>query len=307
MKHHDVSLHEGSSPLARGLHGSVSRRPWPGRIIPARAGFTRPRSRGAVRCEDHPRSRGVYAMTSSIALTASGSSPLARGLLLNNGQALHFQGIIPARAGFTFVDNLHWTERRDHPRSRGVYAAALPGKWIDGGSSPLARGLLPVGARQRDDVRIIPARAGFTSPPFRARCSRRDHPRSRGVYRFTVSAPRTGAGSSPLARGLRGLRARQVRGGRIIPARAGFTRNGRRSGRQGADHPRSRGVYTLVRAETGAEFGSSPLARGLLPRCAAEPEDHGIIPARAGFTTVANLSMPSPADHPRSRGVYVST
>ena len=52
---------------------------------------------------DHPRSRGVYTFMIPSMVMHSGSSPLARGLLecLDGLEALC--GIIPARAGFTFV------------------------------------------------------------------------------------------------------------------------------------------------------------------------------------------------------------
>ena len=71
----------GSSPLARGLHGSHGSPPGLLGIIPARAGFTT-----TCRCRsgphgDHPRSRGVYRPVGVIGLALSGSSPLARGLL----------------------------------------------------------------------------------------------------------------------------------------------------------------------------------------------------------------------------------
>ena len=51
-------------------------------------------------------------------------------------------------------------------------------------------------------------------------------------------------------------------------------------------------------------IGSSPLARGLreLRRC--ELAGGGIIPARAGFTTVHRVYGSQARDHPRSRGVY---
>ena len=60
---------------------------------------------------------------------------------------------------------LYWggeLEIKDHPRSRGVY--------------------VPVGARERDDVGIIPARAGFTPVLSGVVPCDEDHPRSRGVY-----------------------------------------------------------------------------------------------------------------------------
>ena len=77
-------------------------------------------------------------------------------------------------------------------------------------------------------VRIIPARAGFTSG-------------------FAYSASGKDGGSSPLARGLRRRRmgSRKDRG--IIPARAGFTMLRAWLSPSTWDHPRSRGVYGLTR------------------------------------------------------------
>ena len=92
------------------------------------------------------------------------------------------------------------------------------------------------------------------------------------------------AGSSPLARGLRG----QVLVGPvdlgIIPARAGFTGRYSHPNVCTWDHPRSRGVYWLSPFKAGPINGSSPLARGLLLLLQERRERLG--------------------DHPRSRGVY---
>ena len=51
------------------------------------------------------------------------------------------------------------------------------------------------------------------------------------------------SGSSPLARGLRDIPHEIRQGGRIIPARAGFTHRYGDPARWAEDHPRSRGVY----------------------------------------------------------------
>ena len=81
------------------------------------------------------------------------------------------------------------------------------------------------GGRRRDSLR----------PP--------DHPRSRGVYKMDRATVAPIDGSSPLARGLLSAAAQVGSVGRIIPARAGFTR-GRVAFWAGVwDHPRSRGVY----------------------------------------------------------------
>ena len=154
-----------------------------------------------------------------------GDHPHARGLPGAGIQrGAHF-GIIPARAGFTFVPTFLSNTYEDHPRSRGVYGGLLPPGVDSIGSSPLARGLPPVACGAAPAGGIIPARAGFT--------------------RRGRKSPPEASGSSPLARGLPqwhvGFGARTG----IIPARAGFTDCGPRGIRRVRDHPRSRGVYGL--------------------------------------------------------------
>ena len=238
----------GSSPLARGLRlpvggGEVvggiiparagftmrascspSSAQQPG-IIPARAGFTWSASGTSPNPRDHPRSRGVYTSRGRGVPVWGGSSPLARGLRAPLAGAPVACGIIPARAGFT-------------PQSMCSHL-------LYDGSSPLARGLRCRHSSILLTVRIIPARAGFTTsapltsapgsdhprsrgvyvlPPLAAIIGVMDHPRSRGVYGGLFTPGRRKAGSSPLARGLRTSSSSPGRGGRIIPARAGFTR-----------------------------------------------------------------------------------
>ena len=111
------------------------------------------------------------------------------------------------------------------------------------GSSPLARGLRGIRPPPGSESGIIPARAGFTSPPNPYSPGQEDHPRSRGVYLAYGLGDLLAKGSSPLARGLHGVLLRRGVPARIIPARAGFTVNAIGSGVASADHPRSRGVY----------------------------------------------------------------
>ena len=152
------------------------------------------------------------------------------------------------------------------------------------GSSPLARGLLSIMNSSKITVGIIPARAGFTELDFPAAHERR--------------------GSSPLARGLpSGCRRKGLNSG-IIPARAGFTDLDLHPTRLGADHPRSRGVYSCGHTLISRTNGSSPLARGLLLWSHTDFPNERIIPARAGFTARPARSRQSQQDHPRSRGVY---
>ena len=172
-----------------------------------------------------------------------GSSPLARGLLLQELHPASQRRIIPARAGFTGLDGSITADDADHPRSRGVYQTCGRGRVRVRGSSPLARGLPPKTRGRVFDRGIIPARAGFT--PLSAPLEHSAH------------------GSSPLARGLPlSFQLWRMLIG-IIPARAGFTPTTTPRGTRVTDHPRSRGVYVGLISRPHLHPGSSPLARGL--------------------------------------------
>ena len=220
---------------------------------------------------DHPRSRGVYTWWQCPTGSRRGSSPLARGLRRPERSGNLGRRIIPARAGFTSQAPRSPSPGPDHPRSRGVYFESLQDSISTSGSSPLARGLPGPRPALRDDLGIIPARAGFTAAWHAPWPRRSDHPRSRGVYPWAAFLARLTTGSSPLARGLPGRGAGRPGRQGIIPARAGFTRPGACDACCEPDHPRSRGVYV-----TGAELpenmtGSSPLARGLPPSASPSP------------------------------------
>ena len=179
-------------------------------------------------------------------------------------------------------------DRRDHPRSRGVYAWFQFPSWLGVGSSPLARGLHRAIVGELYGDGIIPARAGFTVTSGSSAPSTTDHPRSRGVYPARCAAGGAPPGSSPLARGLRDGRPPEGGHGGIIPARAGFTQDAPVGERQVADHPRSRGVYRGYSSATTTSAGSSPLARGLPIILRPGMSDTRIIPARAGFTSASS-------------------
>ena len=233
----------GSSPHARGLPSNLRKIAGEKRIIPARAGFTPAEDCGRFQIMDHPRTRGVYVARSLASSASVGSSPHARGLrsicrrnLRTIGSSPHARGlpttaaatgrhgrIIPARAGFTNHRRRHGTPREDHPRTRGVYLTVIShngGYW---GSSPHARGLRTFVATIHRTLRIIPARAGFTTIIRESILMRSDHPRTRGVYGMCLNATIVQVGSSPHARGLLTHIVVIDNACRIIPARAGFT------------------------------------------------------------------------------------
>ena len=294
----------GSSPLARGLPKNSNSFNTQLRIIPARAGFTDSSRSRSTAWWDHPRSRGVYPERKSEAVYGQGSSPLARGLRCRDDNVIVIVRIIPARAGFTGRSSRTAASPGDHPRSRGVYDEAGRPEQQHTGSSPLARGLPLVWGADSYPRRIIPARAGFTGEVPPAVAPVRDHPRSRGVYDVRPGDAVTFDGSSPLARGLPQGPLLRILRIRIIPARAGFTPSACREIPFCGDHPRSRGVYSCPYQHGGRTGGSSPLARGLPDRPRRHRHRLGIIPARAGFTTMQCQQASRSRDHPRSRGVY---
>ena len=233
-----------------------------------------------------------------------GSSPHARGLPSGRLRSTSQAGIIPACAGFTSSTCYEQAARPDHPRMRGVYPAAPAVSVAGSGSSPHARGLRLPEADAGPDVGIIPACAGFTLPRRTRRPCPGDHPRMRGVYaKKTLRTPRQ-AGSSPHARGLPVVATSSTSVSGIIPACAGFTRTDGSGPGTRADHPRMRGVYSLVIHVLREAGGSSPHARGLRPQGQGAVPYVGIIPACAGFTTQSTRSSPKQRDHPRMRGVY---
>ena len=274
----------GSSPHSRGLPVRVGDPGHEGGIIPACAGFTRARARHQSWPRDHPRMRGVYEYTGTIAHMMPGSSPHARGLLISAIRLSVISGIIPACAGFTGWELWAGYGVRDHPRMRGVYRSRQ--------------------SRHDMCVRIIPACAGFTWSRDRCHATGTDHPRMRGVYRVTARRPMSQQGSSPHARGLLWGEPTMWALVRIIPACAGFTRLSVCRRVRASDHPRMRGVYWEDGSGARPAVGSSPHARGLPVGVRDQPAAGGIIPACAGFTTPAgDLSMHC-RDHPRMRGVY---
>ena len=130
----------GSSPRARGAEVPCTYVAAELRIIPARAGSRYTIGRDWRHDRDHPRARGEQLFSQSDGVTRSGSSPRARGAVLDTLMHIFASGIIPARAGSS-AECIHSARQvRDHPRARGEQARATPGCRMHKGSSPRARG-----------------------------------------------------------------------------------------------------------------------------------------------------------------------
>ena len=150
-------------------------------LIPARAGNTS--AGNALPAGDYgssPLARGTQGYSHDRA-TVKGSSPLARGTPVPVELRAGAVGLIPARAGNTYGDQVGGKSDGAHPRSRGEHESNLYNKALAKGSSPLARGTPQQISSHIGDWGLIPARAGNTTDLFKFK--------------------RGDGGSSPLARG----------------------------------------------------------------------------------------------------------
>ena len=152
----------GSSPLARGTHAVVVAEVGGVGLIPARAGNTPNGTLWKYSTRAHPRSRGGHPSTKAKLYDVSGSSPLARGTLEARGRCAGRLGLIPARAGNTWLIGFRFSSLRAHPRSRGEHAPGSGAFEFALGSSPLARGTQGGVRVEISNNGLIPARAGNT-------------------------------------------------------------------------------------------------------------------------------------------------
>ena len=129
-----------SPPLARGtLRGAFSMSKTP-RLIPARAGNTRPALTEPFARSAHPRSRGEHKLANAWSVCFMGSSPLARGTPYPLDEHQKNMRLIPARAGNTSSSSAKPSLTSAHPRSRGEHWDMAMLMTQRAGSSPLARG-----------------------------------------------------------------------------------------------------------------------------------------------------------------------
>ena len=173
----------------------------------------------------HPRLRGEYLTASRLLRSCIGSSPPARGILVElRPQRLNLR-FIPACAGNTAARATTSRQIPVHPRLRGEYFTAGSIRTSSFGSSPPARGIQSVANVLPISNRFIPACAGNTH------------------VRYGSDLPQTG--SSPPARGIR--------------------RESKCRTQAPAVHPRLRGEYHEVNMADDSVDGSSPPARGIHP------------------------------------------
>ena len=134
-------------------------------------------------------------------------------------------GIIPAYAGNTHVEERTYSSCRDHPRVCGEHADLREHDHIGRGSSPRMRGTREFDRLRDGCVGIIPAYAGNTLWTSVTPTLIEDHPRVCGEHIVWVCHASSYLGSSPRMRGTHRLKRRRIVIIGIIPAYAGNTSN----------------------------------------------------------------------------------
>ncbi len=198
--------------------------------------------------------------------------------------------------------------------------------FIDGGSSPHARGTRPHPRCPGYRRRFIPACAGNTSESNRTATGSPVHPRMRGEHQNASGAHDVDRGSSPHARGTpagfgrrpphcrssphaRGTHASRInhlRPIRFIPACAGNTFRSRQPPHGPPVHPRMRGEHVITNQGAGDLTGSSPHARGTLDdisRCFQSPPVHPRMRGEHPGRPV--LNPPVVGSSPHARGTHL--
>ena len=170
------------------------------------------------------------------------------------------------------------------------------------GSSPRVRG-----KRRRPrggDLarRLIPARAGKTRTGRAPARASRAHPRACGENPRAHRTRPGGHGSSPRVRGKLQTSFSLIIGVRLIPARAGKTRESKAVPAGYWAHPRACGENIDCAYYPHGETGSSPRVRGKRGRCRRRPLHRGLIPARAGKTRAGASTIRRRRAHPRACG-----
>ena len=321
-KERTVPFGVGSSPRVRGKLREGDHAGLPARLIPARAGKTCTAASAAGFRRAHPRACGENSVSPISNAPARGSSPRVRGKPDSHGMGGVHGRLIPARAGKTVEAVRAYYNPRAHPRACGKTASTArtracspahpracgensPGRAslvTTPGSSPRVRGK-PTRSRPQGLPRgLIPARAGKTLKRLVTQSHAPAHPRACGENPRAHRTRPGGHGSSPRVRGKLQTSFSLIIGVRLIPARAGKTRESKAVPAGYWAHPRACGENTDCAYYPHGETGSSPRVRGKRGRCRRRPLHRGLIPARAGKTRAGASTIRRRRAHPRACG-----
>ena len=272
----------GSSPRVRGKRHPRRRRGHEDRLIPARAGKTTRGRENRLQRWAHPHACGENVLARHQLLHQAGSSPRVRGKRRGCPCSTGGWRLIPARAGKTPPTRGAPPPASAHPRACGENPRRRDIEVLSAGSSPRVRGKLEDDVGRPPAVRLIPARAGKTSPALIHPSAVAAHPRACGENSTSRGRIVPSQGSSPRVRGKREQFLAEGGFGGLIPARAGKT------------------VQEGVGVESAP--GSSPRVRGKHHALRNRGTTNRLIPARAGKTKRVAASSMADRAHPRACG-----
>ena len=214
----------GSSPRVRGKPGKPLRSSPGPRLIPARAGKTNTTAFPLEWDRAHPRACGENRTAGKSLSNRAGSSPRVRGKLGGIPLTCYRIGLIPARAGKTGSFVAVSITPKAHPRACGENPRRTVTLSAIRGSSPRVRGKHKDRKTGKPTIGLIPARAGKTGVTCWRHPLPGAHPRACGENATSGRFFQRQPGSSPRVRGKPGINAKIQDSERLIPARAGKTR-----------------------------------------------------------------------------------
>ena len=215
----------------------------------------------------HPRAGGENDVSTGKQRRYVGSSPRRRGKLIRVLLRTSGQRLIPAQAGKTRRPCRASSPTRAHPRAGGENLRQQTHSPSSDGSSPRRRGKLASIGYDAQWSGLIPAQAGKTPRPRRARGCPRAHPRAGGENLEGKMQEACEMGSSPRRRGKLCARGARPEARGLIPAQAGKTQARREEDRDRPAHPRAGGENTKPPTTASRITGSSPRRRGKRYEC----------------------------------------
>jgi len=271
-------------------------------VHPRLRGGERSRIPGRTRRWVHPRLRGGEAWLTTLASSAEGSSPPARGRVDVGADGVLHRGFIPACAGESTPRASPGRARWVHPRLRGGAHRGIFVSDSTPGSSPPARGRADLPPKPLKLPGFIPACAGERYSPAGRAATCGVHPRLRGGEGMAWRKRGETRGSSPPARGREPAQHRRPLLLGFIPACAGERPSSSSCVPSRRVHPRLRGGELAGYGMAEPELGSSPPARGRVPGRQVAERNSGFIPACAGESVRARNPGNAARVHPRLRG-----
>ena len=259
---HPVVELDGSSPRLRGTQPRRCRGIVRARFIPAPAGNTPSPLHGRRPRAVHPRACGEHASGNYDPISGIGSSPRLRGTLVFERPKPRVHRFIPAPAGNTAFGASESGLPPVHPRACGEHAPGDGRRRRIVGSSPRLRGTHERHHHDGAEDRFIPAPAGNTRRPTRARPRTTVHPRACGEHCPSDYLRAAFIGSSPRLRGTPEIGPDALELGRFIPAPAGNTASAPPWRRVAPVHPRACGEHFNGAYTAASGTGSSPRLRG---------------------------------------------